>query len=146
MSNTATENFLGDPYLYEAYVVDRLRKEYHKYQRLIIALDFDGTIHDYHKEGYSFPKVIELIRLAKELGCYIYIFTANPDEEYVTAYCKDNDIPFDAINKAPDINFTFNPGKPFYSILLDDRAGLNSAYRSLFYILEEIKTKSKQNV
>lgn len=144
MSNTATENFLGDPFLYDTYVVDRLRKEYHKYQRLIVAVDFDGTLHDYHKEGFAFPKLISLVKLAKELGCYVYIFTAHPDEEYVANYLKENDIPFDAINKALEVSVAMNPAKPFYSILLDDRAGLYSAYRNLLYVLEEIKNKDKE--
>lgn len=137
----ATDNFLGDPFLYDTYVIDRLRKEYHKYQRLIIAVDFDGTVHDYHKEGFVFPKLIALVKLAKELGCYIYIFTAHPDEEYVASYLRENDIPFDGINKAPEMDAKFNPAKPFYSILLDDRAGLYSAYRNLDYVLQEIKNR-----
>lgn len=139
---TAVENFLGDPYLYDTYVIDRLRREYHKYQSLIIAVDFDGTINDFHKEGFKFPKVIELLHLAKELGCYIYIFTAYPDEEYVKQYCKDNNIPFDAINDSP-VKENMNSKKPYYNILLDDRAGLYSAYRNLLYVLEEVKNKSR---
>lgn len=138
----ATDTFLGDPYLYDTYVAERLRKEYHKYQSLIIAVDFDGTLYDFHNEGFTFPKVIELLKLAKKLGCYIYIFTAFPNEEKVKNYCIENDIPFDAINDSP-VKEGMGTKKPYYNILLDDRAGLYSAYRNLLYVLQEIENKSQ---
>lgn len=137
----ATDNFLGDPYLYDTYVIERLRKEYHKYQSLIIAVDFDGTLYDFHGEGFKFPKITELLRLAKKFGCYVYIFTAFPDEDKVRKYCIDNNIPFDAINDSP-IKEGMGDKKPYYNILLDDRAGLYSAYRNLLYVLQEIQNKS----
>ena len=50
--------------------------------------------------------------------------------EFVEGYLRENNIPYDSINEDPA--FIKIPGKKvYYNILLDDRAGLPSAYKAL---------------
>ena len=66
---------VADRFLDEERVTDRLIEEYEKYGRLIVAVDFDNTIFDFHKRGDTFPKVIEILRRAYSLKCKIIIYT-----------------------------------------------------------------------
>lgn len=126
---------VADRFLDDERVTDRLIEEYEKYGRLIVAVDFDNTIFDFHKRGDTFPKVIEILRRAYSLKCKIIIYTNRTGErlEEVREYMKNNDIPYDTINE-PILKLHDNDGqgnKLFYSIFLDDRAGLSSAYYCL---------------
>lgn len=122
-----------DLYLYEENVTERLIREWKKYGSLVVAYDFDNTVYDYHKEGHSYECVIQLLREAKKLNAYLMVYTARRDSElsFVKEYLEENNIPFDSINETPDF-IPFSDGKKlYYNILLDDRAGLPSAYRCL---------------
>lgn len=138
---------IADRYLTSYYSIKRLIEEYEKYGRLIIAVDFDSTLYDYHKRGDTFPKVIELIREARELGCKIIIYTCRPKEKHeeVIEYLKTNNIPFDTINE-PIVKLGETDGygsKIFYSHFLDDRAGLESAYWNLCEAFKLIKARNE---
>lgn len=138
---------VSDRYLKSCYVVQRLLSEYEKYGRLIVAVDFDSTIYDYHKRGDSFPKVIELMKEAKELGCKIIIYSCRQKDKHeeVKIYLEENNIPYDTINE-PIVKLSETDGygsKIFYSILLDDRSGLSSAYWDLYTTFRIIKTKTQ---
>ena len=118
----------------------RLTNEYRKHKSLIVAYDFDNTVYDYHGVGYKFDKVTELLRECKELGFYLIVYTCNGEEKYkgIKKYSNNNKIPYDSINEnAPFINFAYN--KLYYNILLDDRAGLDSAYSTLKELINNIK-------
>lgn len=130
--------FINDPYLSEDTVIDRLINEYHKYKNLIIAFDFDGTVYDFHNQGFKFPEVIKTLQECKKLGFYLYVFTANPNEEFVATFLKENNIPYDAINDSP-VKANMNNKKPYYNILLDDRAGLSSSLFQLKQVISKIK-------
>lgn len=126
---------MEDRFMNDWAVVQRLVEEYKKYGRLIIALDFDGTIHDYHKKGDTYPKVIALIRKAYSLGCKIIVYSCRDKSRYqeIIDYMEKEDIPYDTINE-PIVKLHETDGvvgKIFYSIFLDDRAGLRSAYECL---------------
>lgn len=128
-----------DYYMNDQHVLDRLVKEYNKYGTLIVAYDFDNTVYDYHDEGHSYNQIETLLRKLKLIGCYLIVFTASDKSkfEFIRDYLKNKDIPFDSINEnAPFVNF--NSGKVYYNILLDDRAGLSSAYNVLYKFLEII--------
>lgn len=128
---------MKDKYLDRTHCAERLKQEYEKYNSLVVAFDFDGTVHDYHKEGLEFPQLITLLKTCKQAGFYLTCFTANPDEDYVRSYLLSADIPFDYINETPAFissKTPMNPKKIYYNILLDDRAGLSEAY----YILNEL--------
>lgn len=131
----------SDPYLEIDFCVDRLVTEWQKHGKLIIALDFDNTIYDYHNLGFTFPKLINLVkRCKKEFNFYIVIFTACAPDSFkdITKKCLDLDIEIDSINKNP-VKLPFgHHGKIYYNILLDDRAGLGSAFEILWKTLEKI--------
>ena len=119
-----------DYYLTKANTFQRLLAEYQRYQSLVVAYDFDNTVFDYHQNGWDFPQVIDLLRKLKKMNCHLIIFTANEDEAFVENYCRQHQIPFDAINKNPPFHKSTSR-KIYYNILLDDRAGLAEAFEHL---------------
>jgi hypothetical protein len=126
-----------DFYINQKNVVNRLLEEYKLHGDLVIAYDFDNTVFD------SYKNVIELIkRLNKIKGMEFVVWTGSAKEryEFVGNYLKENDIPFNRINANP---YFFNSSSPkiFYSILLDDRAGLESAYKALVEFCEIIENE-----
>jgi len=116
----------------------RLYEEYKKYGSLTIGVDFDGTIHDYHKTGATYEMVKQLVRDLKSIGCKIVIWTAFIDLNYVKEYCEFNNIPQDGINEG-GIPLPWESKKPFFSALLDDRAGLQQVYQELSLLVNLIK-------
>ena len=129
-----------DVYLDDRNCLDRLKKEHEKYGKLIVALDFDYTIHDYRGEGLKFPKVIDLIKECNKLDFDVVIFTANKNHEQIKWKCHELGIKFKGININILPEFE-GSGKIFYSILLDDRAGLSSAYNILKAVVDEVLIK-----
>ncbi len=115
----------------------RLEDEYYKYGSLTIGLDFDGTIHDYHKNGSTYEDVIDLVRDLKKIGCKVVIWTAYKDLDYVKNYCEEKNVPIDAINEG-GIPLPWESKKPFFSALLDDRAGLLQVYKELRALANKI--------
>lgn len=129
-----------DFYLNTDNVVNRLVSEWEKHGKLIIAYDFDNTVFDYHNEGHKYDDVVNLLKECKEFGAYLVVFTAKANEDFpeMISYLKENDIPFDAINQNLDF-VPFTGGKIYYNILLDDRAGLASAFTDLRSALLKMK-------
>jgi hypothetical protein len=130
-----------DFYLEDVNVVERLVSEWRKYKLLVIAYDYDNTVYDYHHNGLTFDDVTQLLRDCKEFGAHLVVFTACGEEKYpdIIAYLKANRIPFDAINESPQFVPITGSKKIYYNILLDDRAGLSSAYRCLRSALDLMK-------
>lgn len=126
-------------YLSHKNCVARLLDWYNRNGILIVAYDFDNTVYDFHNRGHDYTEVIELIRKAKRAGCYLIVFTGNRDEQFVRDFLDKNDIPFDVINE----HAQFLPEqdrqtrKVYYNILLDDAAGLMSAYKHLEEFIEK---------
>lgn len=126
--------------------VKRLIEEHNKYGQLIIAYDYDNTVYDYYKKGHKFNRVIELLRMCKrEMNFHLTVFTSCNDDRIpeIKKYLTDNDIPFDSINETPDY-IPFRGRKVYYNLLLDDRAGLSSAFKQLervFYHIRFLKNK-----
>ena len=117
----------------------RLVEDWEKYGILTIGFDFDGTVHDYHKKGHTYNMVIELLRELKSIGCHLVCWTAYKDiEVYVPQFLTENNIPFDEIN-SKGIALPWESKKPFFSALLDDRAGLESTYRDLSLLVWYVK-------
>lgn len=116
----------------------RLLNDYHKHRNLIVAFDFDNTIYDYQQVGGSFDDVIAVLRECSELGFTMVLFTANEDEgklSFCKQFCAEKGIRIDHINESP----IMNTRKPYYNILLDDRAGLEEAYKTLKKVTTIIK-------
>lgn len=128
------------PYLSDNFCINRLLNEYNLHKSLVVAYDLDNTVNDYHNKGHDYSEVIELIRECKEVGFHLIVFTAEEDTEKVKKILELNNIPFDSINENPPF-WKSNARKIYYNILLDDRAGLNSAYEQLKEVLKRIKNK-----
>lgn len=131
----------SDPFLQHGNCVNRLMAEYEKHKQLIIALDFDDTIYDFHKKGNSHDDVINIVKECQKLGFHIVIFTASPKERYdfIRKHCESVGIIPTAINEnaIPGMAFGHN-GKIYFNLLLDDRAGLHEAYNILRGVLNKI--------
>jgi hypothetical protein len=127
----------------------RLYEEWKIHGKIICGVDFDDTISPWKfrdEEGLKFiDKTIQLLRVAKQTGAYIVIFTAcAPDRhDEIKYYCNEVGLEIDAINSNP-IDLPYGKhGKIFANIFVDDRAGINEALE----ILEEVmyKVRSDQN-
>lgn len=131
-----------DYFLDEKNCVDRLIAEYEKYGLLIIAYDYDNTVFDYYQKGHTFHDVIALIRECKRMKFHLTVFTSCNDDRFpeIKKYLEDNNIPFDGINETPDF-IPFKGRKVYYNLLLDDRAGLQSAYEQLWKVIYSIRGK-----
>ena len=132
---------MQDPYFDEDLCVDRLIEMYHKHKKLVLALDFDDSIFDFHKKGFTYPKVIEIIKECQDLGFFIVIFTASAKDRhaFIKQHCESLGIFPHKINENAFPSPFGNEGKIFYNLLLDDRAGLKSAYDILRKTLDKIK-------
>lgn len=129
-----------DFFLDDKNCIERLFEEWKKYGSLVISYDYDNTVFDYYKKGHTFEKVIELIRECKKMGFHLTVFTSCGDDRFddIKKYLRENDIPFDAINETPEF-IPFKGRKVYYNILLDDRAGLSSAYDQLWKVIYYIR-------
>lgn len=117
-------------YFSDTQCIKRLIEEYKAHKKLIVALDFDDTVFDFHKQGDTYEQVLDVVRRSQKLGFYVVLFTGSVPEKYPECikYLLENGITVDSINQNP-IPLPFgNHGKPYYNILLDDRAGLYAAY------------------
>jgi len=119
-----------DEYLQTGASLRRLVDEYKKYGSLCIGYDFDGTVYDYHQTGAKYDQVIDLLQDLKEMNCKLICWTAQNDLDFVEKFLTENNIPFDGIN-TNGINLGWESRKPFFSALLDDRAGLKQVYEDL---------------
>lgn len=133
----------NDEYLVKGASLKRLIDEYHKYGILYIGVDFDGTLHDYHKSGASYENVRQLVRDLKSIGCKIICWTAYKDLNYVAEFLKENNIPWDSINEG-GIPLPWISKKPFFSALLDDRAGLKQVYNELSILVTIIRQENEK--
>lgn len=130
---------VSDPYMNETMVLDRLRREYKRYRKLIIAYDFDYTINNYRNENWEYSEVIKLLRDWKE-HAYFICYTASNKERYeeIRNKTKEIRVPLDYINEnAKGVNVP-EGGKIYYNILLDDRSGLGECVKVLRKLITEI--------
>ena len=128
---------MEDRYLNDEETYNRLMIEYKKYGSLFVAFDFDNTVFDYHKTGDIFPKLEELLIKCRRFNMKLILFTANEGEKLpeIIKYCKERGYEPDYVNESP-----ISPTrKPYYNILLDDRAGLKSSYDVLSKLLFQIE-------
>lgn len=131
-----------DPYFSDSLCISRLKSKYRKYNKLIVAVDFDDTIFDFYNTGAQYPKLISLLRECNSLEFPIIIYTARAPSEYraVEDYVDKMGIRIAAINKnLPGLGHS--QSKVYYNILLDDKAGLEQAHYILQSTIEEIKNE-----
>ena len=111
---------------------DKLLEVYREHGKIIIGVDFDDTIFPYTK--YANRELINSVvnLLVKVKGkAYICLYTVSDNQslKYKVEIMRLNKIEPDYINISP-IKMG-NGQKPFFNILLDDKAGLNEAYKEL---------------
>lgn len=122
----------------------RLLEEYKKHGKLVIGFDFDGTVHDYHKTGATYHQVIKLLRDLKKIGCTLVCWTAYQNHDYVNNFLYEHKIPFDGIN-CDGVPLAWETRKPFFSALLDDRAGLRQVYDDLTRLVKEVTNANTES-
>jgi hypothetical protein len=135
---------ISDPYFSTKRCVQRLVANYEQNKNLIIGIDFDDTVFDFHKKGYRYYQVIDLLQECSECSdkLTLVLLTTEPDPEklkWKAQYCQNLDINISYINDSPVMR---GAGKVFVNILLDDRAGLKQAYDILKQTLKIIKRKN----
>lgn len=129
-----------DEFLKENSAYERLYAEYNKYGSITIGFDFDGTVHDYHKTGATYEMVKKLLRDLHKLNCKLICWTAYHNLDYVNNFLVEHKIPFNGIN-TDGIKLGWESRKPFFSALLDDRAGLVQVYNDLTKLVETINNE-----
>jgi hypothetical protein len=123
-----------DRYLNNGQIIERLLSEYKKYDYIYVAFDFDNTVFDYHGVGDTFPEMEKLLHVLKSMPkVQLVLFTAMEGKQLEDAiqYCKDHGYEPDYVNESP----IMPTKKPYYTILLDDRAGLREAFDALWYLI-----------
>lgn len=124
--------------------VRRLEKELNTHGSLVIGFDFDNTVFDVHNNGRNYKDIIDALKNCKDKGWTLCLYTSELDENWLKwkiDYCKHFGIEPDYVNESPLLKGT---KKPFFSLLLDDRAGLQSAYLILKSILNYADSKLNQ--
>ena len=132
-----------DFYLNTENTYERLKQEYYKYGKLVVAVDFDDTIYDFHNKGRKYNCVISLLKKIKPYA-YIVIFSASSKERYgeIKEYCSRIGLTIDSINEnIAGLNLPKGK-KIYYNILLDDRAGLKESYDILNKLYRKIHSNS----
>lgn len=109
----------------------RIIDEYTKHNNIIIGVDFDDTIHDTFDRGLNYKGLVAVLKLLqKDYNCTLCVWTANQDESKVRSHWQSLGLTIDYYNTSP-LASQFPGPKPYFNILLDDRAGLDSAYQVL---------------
>lgn len=122
----------------------RLEEEWEQYGKIIIACDYDDTISPWKMKGFDPKRVIEVLKVAKQTGAFIVIFTSCNEERYqeITDYCKSHGLEIDAINETP-IDLPYGKNKKIYAnVFIDDRAGINEALNILEFAMYRIRGKN----
>ena len=137
-----------DLYLSDFPAIQRLLMEWVAHKELIIAFDYDNTVFDYHETGQSFEYIIELLQKCNKIGAKFIVYSCSPESRHpeIHNYWDSIVLRSDYINK-PHIELADGTGKIFFNILLDDRAGLRSAYiildKAADIMLEEPKDEEE---
>ncbi len=127
--------------------VNRLVRDFYKHNNIIIAVDFDSVLFNFKGRGYSNSVRNLMYKLAtyyiikdapsQDKRFTTILFTAREGKELKEAeeFCRYHRIRIDYVNTSPVMSET---RKPFYNILLDDKAGLGQAYKVLIKFLKII--------
>ncbi len=124
------------------YETKKLLDVYDEHRKIVLGCDFDDTIFPLTDNDYirsRCEKIIELITSIRKVVHLCLYTTTNPQELKYKVHIMKNTMKLypNYINESP-IRFGGNT-KPYFNILLDDKAGLNEALE----ILEECKDNEK---
>ena len=113
---------------------------YREHNNIIIAVDFDDTLYDWKDVGYDCDYVVDLVkRCQQHLNAKVMLFTCrNGDHlDFAVKHCEEVGLNLWGINHNPDHGPT--DSKPFYNVLLDDKACLSNVCEALELLLEKAK-------
>jgi hypothetical protein len=135
-----------DKYLVTNSAYERLWAEYKKYGSLIVAVDFDDTLYDFHGTGESYEMVKQLVRDLHSIGCKIIIWSGSENVNAIDTYLKEQNIPWDLINENLQVNGNWASGKDsrkvYANIYIDDRAGLGQVYNDLTKLIKNVTSNN----
>lgn len=126
--------------------VEKLLDVYEKHGKIIVGCDFDDTffmtseLHpdDFHTEPRT-EKVRDLLRKAKPIMTLCLYTVSDPVSLlYKKEIMRLEGLEPDYVNSGPIDNQWDSTGKPYFNILLDDKAGLNEALSILEEFLSEV--------
>lgn len=119
----------------------RLITEYERHNNIIIGVDFDDTINDTFNKGHvNIPVLVDVLKqLQQDFNCTLCVWTANQDESKVRTRWEELGLRIDHYNTSP-LADKFPGPKPYFNILLDDRAGLDSSSRVVINLLKHLLT------
>ena len=112
------------------FAADRLISEYAAHKNIIIGVDFDDTIDDsvHNRGNTSIPYIVYVLgKLQKEYNCTLCVWTANQNKDKVVNRWNELGLRIDYYNESP-LSKKFPGPKPYFNVLLDDRAGLDSSF------------------
>lgn len=119
-------------------MLEKLKKVYKTHGKIIIGLDFDNTIFPLQHENVDICDKVK--KLIKECQVYsticLYTVADNKELSYKLEILKCWGIRVDYANESP-IKLG-NGDKPYFNILLDDKAGLNETYKILNEFNEQL--------
>lgn len=128
--------------------VDRLESEWEQHGKIIIGVDYDDTISPWKMNDFDFESVIKILKVAKETGAYIVIFTSCNEERYpeIISYCQSKGLEIDRINETPIELQYGNRSKIYANIFIDDRAGLLESLDILEMSMYRIRGKRASKI
>ena len=122
----------------------------------IIAIDFDATLSTYIRPfkynvlGQPIEVVIKVVQQLYKEGYYILIFTGRLSTPELADWLKKYKVPYHSINNNPAYYQYASRFKPYFSIILDDKAvnpmDINGDYKSPTLLYLEIKELLKRSV
>jgi hypothetical protein len=132
-----------DKYLQPNSSYNRLCEEYEKYGSLVVCVDYDDTLYDFHKVGASYDLVKQLVRDLKSINCTIIIWTGSENINDIDIYLREQNVPWDSINENVTVNGNWVSGKDsrkvYGNVYIDDRAGLYQVYTELSNLVNKYK-------
>lgn len=124
-------------------LLNNLKKVYKEHSSLIVGVDFDDTIFPFTKglEERCKHAAGTLLRLKKKMGIGLIICLYSVADRQSLIY-KEHIMELygigpDYINEGP-LDDKWNSKKPYFNILLDDKAGLDSTLETLNRFIDEI--------
>lgn len=126
-------------------LTDKIISVYDKHGSIIIAVDFDDTIYNYSGQNFNVEYVIDLLKRSVDiLNAKLILFTCREGDllDQALQYCRSVNLSFDAINTSLE-TYTYPSRKPFYNVLLDDKASLPECCEAIETLMYYLKRKNE---
>lgn len=150
MKNEELEKLDAKYFLTVDSTVKRLFVNYLEHGNLSIGFDFDNTLYDCHKLNLPHIDIcIKMMKMCEELELDLCVWTHSPDDrfQYIREYLSQHKISKFLINTTKEkYKFYKDSKKPFFSLLLDDRSGLEhsiSVLEQLLILIDKRKNLEK---